>query len=186
MSKTLPLNLADWDEHCMQEFIEQNSSSFYVFANRYVEDKKAIDDFLQEAYIKLWTHRKNIGSVKSPRNYFFTILRNVILDRWTYLQQSGHDRSIQEYLDISSNETFVENLIEAESSNLIAQAIRKLSPQSQRVILYTLQGNSLNEIAENLQISINTVKTIKYRALKQLSEFLTKEDFLLLLFLLSL
>lgn len=182
MSKELPLNLADWDEHCMQEFIEKNSSSFYLFASRYVDDKEVIDDFLQEAYIKLWTHRKTIGIVKSPRNYFFTIIRNAILDKWVYLQQSNHEKNMEEYLNISSNETFIENIIEAESSLLIAKAIEKLSPQSQQVILMTMKGNNMNEIAETLHITINTVKTVKYRALKHLSELLSKEDFLLFLF----
>ena len=182
MSKELPLNLADWDEHCMQEFIEENSSSFYLFASRYVDDKEVIDDFLQEAYIKLWTHRKTIGTVKSPRNYFFTIIRNVILDKWAYLQQSNHEKNMEESLNISSNETFIENIIEAESSLLIAKAIEKLSPQSQQVILMTMKGNNMNEIAETLHVTINTVKTVKYRALKQLSELLSKEDFLLFLF----
>lgn len=184
MKKELPLNLADWDEHCMRDFIEQNSSSFYVFASRYVDDKETINDFLQEAYIKLWTHRKTIGTVKSPRNYFFTIIRNVILDNWTYFQQSNQEKDTQEYLNVASNETFIDHIIEAESSYFIAQAIQKLSPQSQQVILMTMQGNSMNEIAEALHITVNTVKTVKYRALKLLSERLTKEDFLSLLFLL--
>ena len=77
-------------------------------------------------------------------------------------------------------------MIEAESSCLIAEAIQKLTPQSRKVILMTLQENNMNEIADALNISINTVKTIKYRALKQLSEYLSKEDFLLLLLFLSL
>lgn len=89
---------------------------------------------------------------------------------------------MEEYLNISSNETFIENIIEAESSLLIAKAIEKLSPQSQQVILMTMKGNNMNEIAETLHVTINTVKTVKYRALKQLSELLSKEDFLLFLF----
>ncbi len=186
MSKNIPLNLADWDEHCMQEFIKQNSSSFYVFASHYVDNKETIDDFLQEAYIKLWTHRKTIGAVKSPRNYFFTVIRNVIIDNWTYYQQNDQEKDTLDYLNIASNETFIEHMIEAESSCLIAEAIQKLTPQSRKVILMTLQENNMNEIADALNISINTVKTIKYRALKQLSEYLSKEDFLLLLLFLSL
>ncbi len=186
MSREIPLNLADWDEQCMQEFIKQNSSAFHVFASRYVEDKEAIDDFLQEAYIKLWTHRLSIGEVKSVRNYFFTLLHHVIIDNRTLFQSANETDNLENYLEISSNENFVDNLIEAESSRLIAEAIKSLSPQSREVILLSMEGNSLNEIAETLNVSINTVKTVKYRAIKQLSERLSKEDFMLLLFILSL
>ena len=44
---------------------------------------------------------------------------------------------------------------------------------------------SLPEIADALGLSLNTVRTVKYRALKRLSDLLSKDDFLLLLFLLG-
>ena len=67
-------DISSWTENDMEEFIKVNSSMFHAFASRYVDDAEIIDDFLQEAYIKLWTHRKTIGKVSSPRNYFFTIM----------------------------------------------------------------------------------------------------------------
>lgn len=179
----LPLDISTWDETSMQCFIKAYSARFHVFASRYVNDPELIDDFLQEAYIKLWSHRKKIGKVTSIQNYFLTILRNTILDKWTYFSQSEKDKRNPEHLDISSDETFMQHLIEAESADLIAQAIRKLSPQSQQVIRMTIDGNSMQEIADTLQLTVNSVKTVKYRAIKRLSELLSKEDFLLVLFL---
>ncbi len=187
MNKDLPLDLSLWDEACMQTFIEQNAALFHVFASRYVEDEAAIDDFLQEAYIKLWTHRKSIGQVSSLRNYFYTILRNTIVDHWNF-QSSPANRSLdeEEYLNISSNDTFIRHIIEAESSRLIAEAIGKLSPQSQQVIGLTIEGKSMTEIAETLDVSVNTVKTVKYRAIERLSELLSKDDFFTFLITFSL
>lgn len=49
----------------------------------------------------------------------------------------------------------------------------------------SMEGKSIPEIAQELDLSINTVKTVKYRALKRLSSLLSKEDFLLLLLLLA-
>ena len=45
----------------------------------------------------------------------------------------------------------------------------------------TLDEMSLADIAAALNVSVNTVKTIKYRALKRLATMLSREDFLLLL-----
>ena len=39
------------------------------------------------------------------------------------------------------------------------------------------------EIADALGVSLNTVRTVKYRALERLSTLLSREDFLLLLLL---
>ncbi|WP_044265268.1 RNA polymerase sigma factor [Bacteroides timonensis] len=179
----LPLDISTWDETCMQCFIKTNAALFHVFASRYVDDSCLIDDFLQEAYIKLWTRRKSIGKVTSIHNYFYSILRNTILDKWAYFFQSEKSERNPEHLDISSDETFMQHLIEAESANLIAQAIQKLSPQSQQVIEMTIDGKSMQEIADALQLTVNSVKTVKYRAIKRLSALLSKEDFLLLLVL---
>ena len=179
----MSLNLSTWDEKDMEEFIKQNSPMFHAFAAKYVDDPGTIDDFLQEAYIKLWTHRHSIGRVSSLQNYFFTILRNTILDKWSYQPQNSDDITREEYLNISSNEKFIHNILEAESARLIAEAIGKLSPQSQQVIRLTLDGKSQAEIAEVLQVTVNTVKTVKYRAIDRLSELLSKEDFLLFLLL---
>ena len=41
----------------------------------------------------------------------------------------------------------------------------------------TLEERPLQEIAKELGVTVNTVKTVKYRALNRLSELLTPEDF---------
>ena len=53
----------------------------------------------------------------------------------------------------------------------------KLSPQARRVMEMTLEERPLQEIAKELGVTVNTVKTVKYRALNRLSELLTPEDF---------
>ena len=64
---------------------------------------------------------------------------------------------------------------------MIGEAIMQLSPQSRQVMQMTLDEMSLADIAAALDVSVNTVKTIKYRALKRLATMLLREDFLLLL-----
>ena len=171
MYKELPLDISTWDEWCMQQFIKENAALFHVFISQYVKDADSIDDFLQEAYI---------------RNYFYTIIYHVIIDKYNAFSAKPDDVSLDEIgVNIPVEENLTRNIIKAESSHLIAEAIRKLSPQSQKVIFMSLQGKTLNEIAEALNLSINTIKTIKYRALKRLSELLPREEFFILLILLG-
>ena len=184
MNRKLPADISLWDEECMRIFIEDNSAMFRVFASRYVADPDAIDDFLQEAYIRLWTHRAAIGQVASLRNYFFTLLHH-IMDKQSYLSRKDIPIDEKEVQELPSDTSLFGNIIEAESSCLIAEALKKLSSQSRQVILLSLEGQSIAQIADELHVTVNTVKTVKYRALKRLSELLSKEDFLLLFFLLD-
>lgn len=185
MKYDLPSDLSKWDENCMKVFIETNSVQFRIFAGRYIDDSDAIDDFLQEAYIKLWTHRKSIGEVKSLRNYFYTLLYHTILDRQPY--SLPHNTSIDspEIQEIASDSSLFHHIVEVESAQLIAEALKKLSGQSKKILLMSMDGKNMQEIAQELSLSINTVKTLKYRALKRLSNMLSKEDFLLFLLLLN-
>lgn len=183
MEQNVSSDISKWDDQCMQAFIKENAAVFRVFALRYISDPDAADDLLQEAYMKFWLRRNTIGVVNSPRNYFFSVLKNLISDRRNiYARQAGESLE-QHDTDMPDEGNFLLNILEAESSALIARAVMQLSPQSRKVILMTLEERQMQEIAETLGITVNTVKTIKYRALKRLSELLSREDFFILLLL---
>ena len=59
-----------------------------------------------------------------------------------------------------------------------------LPPQSQKIVKMHLDGKQNKEIAETLNISVNSVKTLKYNALSSLKLSL-KDYFYLLILLLA-
>ncbi|GGJ72835.1 MULTISPECIES: RNA polymerase sigma factor [Butyricimonas] len=181
MHQDIPSDISQWDDQDLRAFIKENAAVFRAFASKYVHDLDVVDDVLQEAYIKLWTNKAKIGEVKSPRNYFFSIVKHTILGNKNYYMPENMERDEASYMNISDENTFLQNIIEVEASNMIAQAIMKLSPQSQQVILMSIEGKSMKEIAEDLDITVNTVKTVKYRAIERLAGLLSKEDFVCLL-----
>ena len=61
----------------------------------------------------------------------------------------------------------------------------QLAPRGRQVILMELDGKSLDEIAKALELSVNTVKTVRYRMLKRLAELLSPDDFRMLLSMLG-
>ena len=98
----IPMDISTWDDKCMQAFIRENASMFRVFAFRYLQDEEAVDDVLQESYMKLWINRSKIGSVKSPRNYFFSIIKNTIADKRDYFPKGRKElvpADVSEYPD---------------------------------------------------------------------------------------
>ncbi len=73
------------------------------------------------------------------------------------------------------------NIIEAQSVRMIGEAIMQLSPQSRQVMQMTLDEMSLADIAAALNVSVNTVKTIKYRSFETTGNHAFARGFLLLL-----
>jgi RNA polymerase sigma-70 factor (ECF subfamily) len=84
---------------------------------------------------------------------------------------------------LESSDYYKEALIIEETNEIIYQAICKLSPQGKEVIELSLDGLKNEEIARELGISINTVKTIKQRAFKFLRKELKENVFALFLIL---
>lgn len=83
----------------------------------------------------------------------------------------------------SSNENFLHEITYQETLRLLYKAILELSPQTREVILQGLEGKNNNEIAATLNISVNTVKTLKKGVYKKLRDTLG-DEFSFLLFLL--
>ena len=73
--------------------------------------------------------------------------------------------------------------MEEEMSHLLNVAINQLPKQCEQVIIGLLEGKSLQEIADNMQISVNSAKTYKLRAIQSLRSLLKDTPFLLLIIL---
>lgn len=69
----------------------------------------------------------------------------------------------------------MENVIKEEVANIVLQEINKLSETSRKILFKALDGYSNEEIAEELGVSVNTVKTHKaeklYYAASELGAF---------------
>ena len=60
---------------------------------------------------------------------------------------------------------------------ILIHAIRQLPTQSERIILLTLAGNNVKEIAEIIGVSVNTVRTLKYGAIRKLREYFIARNY---------
>lgn len=170
MKRYYSINIVDWNDKDFEDFIEDNSSLFFAFAYRYIKNKQDIKDILQECYIKMWDNKKKLAAMESPLNYIFTMIKNRALN---HIRDHKKDfielESISNYND---KEDFLNTIFEVECSKMIADAIRQLSPQSQEVINRIIAGQTMEQVAKELNVSINTVKTIKYRAVDRLAKIL--------------
>ena len=63
---------------------------------------------------------------------------------------------------------FEDTVLEEEVHRIVAQEIEKLPEEQRKVVYFHMEGKNNLEIAEIMQISVNTVKTHKARARKTL------------------
>ncbi|MBB5441275.1 RNA polymerase sigma-70 factor (ECF subfamily) [Pedobacter sp. AK017] len=140
------------------------------------------EDIVQDTFIKLWNRNDTFRAQPAIKSFIYTSVKNACLDKLRRNQiadkYEAHAAHQQQLLESG----FIEPLITAETTKLINDAIEALPEQGRNVFKMSLGGLKNDEIAERLDISVNTVKTHKQRALASLR--LSLGDAMLILLLL--
>ena len=150
----------------------------YAFVYKYTRYGSAAEDIVQQAFLKLWETRSNLNPVSGLGGYLFTIAKNLTLNTLrSYKSQTSYTPPL-----VSDN--FLPDLERRDMMDQLDKAIAQLSPQKIMVCRLKIdEGLSNAEIAERLNISVNTVKVLYYQAIQQLRKIIGSGYALLLLLL---
>jgi RNA polymerase sigma-70 factor (ECF subfamily) len=145
------------------------------FANYLLKDKEQAKDMAQDAFIVYLEQQDNISDKFSAvKSFLYTAVKNACLNK------IRHNNIVDVYnkknpLDIHSDPKILEGMIRAEVVAEIYEKINALPKGCAMVIRYGyLEGLSNSEIAKEMGISINTVKSQKKRALDLMKTHLGK------------
>ena len=149
-----------------------------LFARKFIVDYDDAEDITQEIFIELWNQRAKFESINQIKAFLYLSIKNRCINfkkhisiKEKYAQTTLSDNDI----------VFDAFVIEAEVVQNLNNAINKLPEQRKQVIMLSMQGLTNNEIADSMQISINTVKQQKKIAYKQLREKLASSPHILFL-----
>lgn len=141
---------------------------------RYSKSRAEAEDVLQEGFIKIF---EKVGALKKSSSlepWMKRIMINTAINTYHknlkhYYHQDIDDVQIDDPLDQSSE--YMANV----SPDLVMKSIQDL-PQGYQVVLnmYVFDGFSHKEIAEELNISVNTSKTQLLKARRKLKEKFNK------------
>jgi len=140
---------------------------FSSFAAKYISNSSICEDIVQDIFIKFWENRKTFLNIFAVKAFFYKSIRNSCLD---YIKHQKVEDKYAEYSIAQNNSVqyFWEDVIKKEAHGIVYEEINKLPEMSKKVLLLALQDKSNEEIAADLGITINTVKTHKSRAYKVL------------------
>lgn len=151
-----------------------------LWADTYLNQLDYAEDVVQDFFVKLW--ERGLGDklvAQTLKSYLFTAVKNRalnVLERFDPLKEAYDVASVNciqfEYDDLTEK---LLGKVEAE--------IEKLAPRSREVVkgVY-VEGLSYKEVAQKLDITVSTVKTLLVNALKQLREACVHVNEILMLF----
>jgi RNA polymerase sigma-70 factor (ECF subfamily) len=158
------------DKQAFKLFFDEYYSSYCLYANSILDDLELSQDIVSECFVRIWERKDKIHIKVSVERYLLLSVRNNI---YSYLR-SPKSRSVDIDLIIEriENTPLEEFDIEKEETiQLVYKLIEELPEQRRRILeLATVKGMSYKDIAEKLNISVNTVKTQLSRAYHFLRE----------------
>ena len=144
----------------------------FSLAFKYLCNKELAEDAVQNLIMKLWINREQLDENQPINHYLFTVLKHDLLNT---LRDSKNDifvlndcLELLNYLDKDDEEV---QEYDREQISIIRNAINQLSPQRKKIFALKITGKYSNqEIAEKLNLSINTIKFQYSQSLKQIKQ----------------
>lgn len=165
-----------------KKFFEDFFPGVYSLLKKYTGEGDVSWDLAQEAFVKLYEKRVGWEDVESAKAFVYTIARNLFINYYRREKLKVDIHARLEYEEMDTHD-FLNEVTAEETLRLLYAAINQLPSQTRTIILLNLKGKNNNEIAEELGVSVNTIKTLKKLAYRTLRELLQKEYWLLLFIL---
>ncbi len=169
-SDQLLYNFKHGDAEAFRELFDEFYPRLCSFACKYLKDDQASEDVVQEVLSDIWDRRKTIIIKISVKSFLYTSVKNRCLNRIN--KDLNEKKRLLDYVTYASDSVEEYNYIEEEVHANLYKAIKNLPEKSQEVILLSMREMSNVEIQEELNVSVNTVKSNKRRAYKMLREML--------------
>lgn len=175
------------DVAALEYFFQKYMELLYYRALGYVKEPLLAEDIVQEVFIRFWDNRKKVEITLSVLAY---LTRSVVNSCKNYLEHlKVHQRYEQDYQKENSEEVEEMDYDEEELGQLrerLKVFIDGLPEKCREIfILACVEGLRYREVAERLDVSVNTVKTqVKSAYAKLRSDFDLKDQELIVIFLL--
>ena len=170
-------NLKKGDKASFESIYNKYSEDVYYVALGYLKNKEESEDMTQKIFTKLWENKSKLSVDTSLKYYLHKATINNCLN---YLR---HEKVKRQFEDALAYENSIETPSSDEISALIDEvniAIDKLPEQCRKIfVLSCVVGMKQHEIAEELDISINTVKMHKKIAYKRIRGSVSPDNILL-------
>jgi len=162
-----------------KEFYER----LVYFSFQIIKDNAQAQDIAQDAFIKYWHNKEIVQPSKTAiKNYLYSTVRNASFNAIRHSKVVSGYITIEQAKPETVESPIIDAIIEAEVMAEIHFAVQSL-PHNYRIVsmLGYFDGKKNQEIADELELSVNTIKKQKYRALHLLRGMLAPELFIILI-----
>ncbi|MDO9540983.1 MAG: RNA polymerase sigma factor [Kiritimatiellia bacterium] len=161
-----------------EEIYRLTSGFVFNVALRIVRRPADAEDVTQEVFVKTHKNLSQFGFQSSLKTWLYRITVNTAISR---CRKSTREADViakyKNYLETQpTNEPFPNPIQKKDNETIIAVLLAELDPDQRAcLVLREMEGLAYNEIAEILNIPMNTVRSRLHRARETLLELARKE-----------
>jgi RNA polymerase sigma-70 factor, ECF subfamily len=165
------------------ELYRKYSKRLYKFSYSILKTTEEAENITQDVFLNLWLNREKVEKSSSVKYYIFTIAYNSAI---SVIRKKIKDSNFIEYL--KTHQDLVQEPVDLqieynELDEKLNEIINALPDRQKKVyLLNRVEGLKYAEIAERLNISINTVENHLSRALNTIRKKLGNYSLIVVLF----
>ncbi|WP_242205558.1 RNA polymerase sigma factor [Aestuariivivens insulae] len=177
--------MREQEEDMWNKFVSGDKTAFASIYNLYVDslfsygmrvfsNKDFVKDCIQDVFLDIYEHRKQLSIPKNINHYLFVALKR------TMFRKLKKERKKEDFSESDSFKFITEHNIESKTidkevkdyqNKLISHIVKELTSKQQEILyLRFSKGFDYMEISEIINIDHNSVRKQVYRAIKKLRQ----------------
>lgn len=166
-------DIANGDQEAFCRFFHAFKNKIYSFSFSFTRSAEVAEEITQDVFIKVWTNRESMAEIENIDAWLSTVTRNLCFNYLKKLALEKKAAAMLQKIQTATEQNVEHYLSYKEKASQVAEALDQLSPQQRLIFsLNREQGLKNEEIAHQLNLSPNTVKTHMVTALKKIRSFL--------------
>ena len=147
------------------------------FASSIIKDVHEAEDIVQEIFLKLWKLKDKLEQIDNIDAFAFRMTRNLCLDRIKAKKPQLYDNPVEAGFgeEVEHAPDPEDQVIMQDAISQVHSAMDRLPEQQKTIIhLRDIEGYEYEEIADMLEIEVNTIRVTVSRARKTIRESISK------------
>lgn len=155
------------------EFFTQYYDKLLAFARQYIKQVESAEELVSELFVRIWLKRDGLTEVLNPETYLYISIKNACLNRirsdkkrYLLFAEQFDEQSI-----VAVSDRYHLTIEDKELMKLLDRAVAALPKQ--RMMIFKLikeHGLKSSAVAQILGISVRTVESQLYKAVKTLAD----------------
>ncbi len=148
--------------------MDEYANGIFRFMLKSVKDESTANDLVQDTFLKLWEHRKNVNPEK-VKSWLFTTAYHLMIN---YVKKNSRNDFSKEIPEFGS-----EDARRYEWKEIVEICLEMLTPDQKSVLLLRdYEGYSYKEIGKILTMTEPQVKSLLFRARTKIKESVKNYD----------